>query len=445
MKLRVLAALNLVLAVVLAVPGRASALTPGYNPAAGATVVNPIIDCNADPVNGIGNVAGIIIDDPNITVVNPQIRECDHGIRVEKKAGVMPTNVRIIADSEQPGYAATDFTLNRSAIAWEAGNGEVGDVSVPSTTVGGELTFVDNYRNLNATLTTSFRMHHTSSTCVLPCPTYSNADSPGAHWGIKFIADRTLGAPFEASHVRVDHNFVQGFDDEGISFDPRGNTPEMRLGYAAGQVTAKSARKDRLAISNVPKIENTMGMYVTVNEGVRQGRTLRIIARSRSTFTVADPSNYLRDVAVGTRVSVGGRYYDNLIDHNAIDAFHATAAKSGFNSAGLTFSRVKANLIYDTPDWNFPSTFHLRTTHQCIVVRSAAGPGGIPEFSFFNSVVGNTCQSAGDISAVVVSWGTYEVDTPTRIARNTFIGSPLGQIHRSTFGAALARPDSVER
>jgi hypothetical protein len=419
----------LILTVAAATPASAAPFPVSHNPPAGATVVNPEIDCNADPLNTTIGAAGIIIDDPNITIINPEIRECVHGIRVQKKAGVMPTGVRIIASSAYPGYAETNFTLNRSAIMWLAGNGEVGDVSAQADQVGGELEFVDNYRDFNGALTTSFRMHHTSATCVLPCPTFSGADSPGAHWGLKFIANRTLGAPFGATGVRFDHNFVQGFDDEGISFDPRSNTPSMRLAYAAGTITAKSAKRDRLTIPGIPTGESTVGMYVTVNEGAVRGRTLEIRSRSADAFRVADPSNHIPDIVIGTRVSIGGRYFDNLIDHNTIDLFHATAAKSGFNTAGQTFSRIVGNVFYDTPSFDYTSAFHLRTDHQCIMIRSAAGPG-VPTFSFYNAVVGNTCTDAGDISAVVVSWGTYEVDSPTRIRDNTFTGSPLGEVHR---------------
>jgi hypothetical protein len=161
-----------------------------------------------------------------------------------------------------------------------------------------------------------------------------------------------------------------------------------------------------------------------------QGRTLEIRSRSADVFTVADPSDHIASLVVGTRVSIGGRYFDNLVDQNTVDLFHATAAKSGFNTAGQTFSRIERNLFYDTPNFPYPAAFHLRTDHQCIMIRSAAGPYGVPAFSFHNSIVGNTCQDAGDISATVVSWGTYEVNSPTWISGNTFTGSPLGQLHR---------------
>jgi hypothetical protein len=409
-------------------PAIAVPLPPGQNPGPGATLVNPIIDCNANPVGATGNVVGIIIDDSNTTVINPSIRECDQGIRVTKKNGVMPTNVRIIASAASPGYAATNFTLNRAAIEWRAGNGEIGDVSAPADQVGGEMQFTNDFRYLAGNLTTGLRIHHTSSTCTIPCPTFSGADSPGAHWGLKFIADRTLGAPYEASHIRFDHNFVQGFDDEGISFDPRGGDGAVALSLGAGSVTAKSATQDTLTISNIPS--GGVGMFVRVNEGAAKGASLKITARRSNVFTVNDPTNVIGSVAVGDRVTVGGRFFDNRIDHNTIDAFHHTAAKSGFNTAHLLYSRIADNLIYDTPSFNYQPSFHLRTNHQCIMVRSLAGPAGIPNFSFFNSVVGNTCRDSGDISAVIVSWGTYEVDSPTWISGNTFTGSPLGQVHR---------------
>jgi hypothetical protein len=418
------------LGAVVPVPARGSPYPVGYSPQAGETVVNPVIDCDADPVAGVGAAVGIAVHRANVTIVNPQIRECDHGIVVRKDVGVMPTGVRIVASADHPGYTETNFTLNRSAITWLAGNGEVGDVSAPSNQVGGELYFEDNHRYFSGTLTTDFRMHHTSSTCAIPCPTFANADAPGAHWGLKFIANRRLGTPFEASNARFDHNLVQGFDDEGISFDPRGNVPSMRLGYAAGSVTARWARRDTVSLFEVPTTERTVGMFVIFNEGSAKGSSLRIVSRSGNVFRVADPRDILERVTPGTRVTVGGRFFRNRVDHNVIDVFHATAAKSGFNTAGELYSRISANMIHDTPAFAYPDAFHLRSHHQCIIIRSAAGPGGVPAFSFFNLVIRNTCDSAGDISAVVVSWGTYEVESPTCIRLNTFSGSPVGEVWR---------------
>jgi hypothetical protein len=117
------------------------------------------------------------------------------------------------------------------------------------------------------------------------------------------------------------------------------------------------------------------------------------------------------------------------VDHNVIDLFHATAAKSGFNTAGQPYGRVTQNLLYDTPSFRYPNPFHFRSDHQCVIVRSAAGPG-IAAFSFFNRIKGNTCDSAGDISATVVSWGTHEVRSPTCIGGNSFVGSPRGSLRR---------------
>ena len=395
----------------------------------GRTIINPQIDCNARPLEGIGNQIGIVVDESNTTIINPEIRECDHGILVRASDGVMPTDVRIIASADHPGYRETNFTLNRSAITWQAGNGEIGDVSAPAKQVGGEMYFENNYRSFSGTWTTTFRMHHTTSTCVRPCPTYSGADSPGAHWGLKFLADRTIGPPYEASSARFDHNFVQGFDDEGISFDPHGNEAQSRLGYDAGRVTSRSPRRNTVTLTDIASTETTTGMFVIVNDGLAQGASFKILSRRGRVFGVSDPEDVLGRLAAGDRVTVGGRYLGNVIDHNVIDTFHATAAKSGVNMGGVLFSRIVANRIYNTPTYPYPSSFHLRTDHQCVIVRSAAGPG-VPSFSLFSSVVGNTCASAGDVSATVVSWGTYEVGSPTCIRRNTFVGRPLGRVWR---------------
>jgi hypothetical protein len=410
-------------------PAGAETLPDGYTPHPGEVVVNPQIDCNSDPVHNTTGLAGITVDGSDVTIINPSIRECSIGILVRKNSsGVMPTNVRIIADANYPGYQQTNLTLNRAGIKWQTGNGEVGDVSALNDSVGGEFKFVDNYRAFSGTFTTGFRLHHTSSTCNLPCPTYSGADSPGMHFDLKFLYDRTSGYPHEASNVRFDHNFVQGFDDEGISFDTHGADPDKRMGYAASSVGDKTAKT--LQLANVPTTSSTIGMWVVFNEGQARGRSVQITARNGSSFTVADPDNWLSKVDVGDRVSVGGRFYNERIDHNRLDLFYATAAKSGINNAGMNYSVIEDNVLFDTPDFPFKDAFHLRTDHQCVLQRSTAGPGGVPAFAFFNSIRDNTCKDAGDISSVVVSWGAYEVRSPTCIGGNSFVGSPRGSVWR---------------
>lgn len=402
-------------------------------PPTGNVIVNPVIDCNANPVGTTGTQAGLVINQSNTTVINPSIRECGHGIRVQKANGVMPTNVRIIADAAYPGYAQTNFTLNRSAIEWKAGNGEIGDVSAPADSVGGALRFVDNYRAFSGNLTSGLRIHHTHSTCAIPCPTYSGSNAPGMMWGIKFIADRPLGAPFEASHIRIDHNFVQGFEEEGISFDARGGTASQRLSIAMESVSGKGV--GTLTIPNVPA-EPVVGMFVRPNVGAAKGETFKITARSSNVFTV---NGDISGVAVGDSVTVGGRYFDNLIDHNTLDAFHAVSAKSGFNTGHLLYSRVADNLVYDTPHFAYPARFNLRTDNQCIMIRSTH-VGGISDLSLYNSIVGNTCRDAGDISMVTLAEVPAAFTMPTWTSGNTFTGSPLGQEWRYHAPEAASDP-----
>jgi hypothetical protein len=407
--------------------GSPTPLSPNFNPGVGATIVNPIIDCNADPVNNTTGAVGIIVDEPNTTIINPSIRECIDGIRVQKKNGVMPTNVRIIADDRYVGYAQTNFTLDREGIYWIAGNGEVGDVSASDTQVGGAMKFIDNYRYFHGVLTTGFRMHHTTSRCsTSPCVRWSNSRVPGAHWGLKFLADRPLGAPYEASHVRFDHNSIEGVGDESISFDSRGNVTDRRSNAYAGTVSAVSAPDHQVSLIGYSTSENLVGQWVTFNEGGAKGRSVEIIAGSNN-LTVADPNDYLADVSVGDRATVGVRFFEETIDHNSIDL---SGGKTAIDFHGsVTYSTVAANAVQGLPSFCYSTAFHTRYScaPQCMMIRSLAGPYGVPAFSFFNTVTGNSCDGSGDITASVVSWGTYEVDSPTYLSGDVFAGLPLGQ------------------
>lgn len=410
--------------------GTPTALSPGFNPGAGATVINPIIDCNYDAVNNTTGPTGIIVDQSNTTIINPSIRECVTGIVVRKLSGVAPTNVRIIADAAYVGYAQTNLTLNRISIAWDAGNGEIGDISVPDAQVGGEFSFVQNYRYFQGVTSTSLRVHHTTAGCGGTCISWSNSRKPGAHWGFKFLADRTLGAPYQATNVRFDHNVVGGYHDEGIGFDSRANDPQ-RANLAGATVSSVDPLANTISVTGyfpaVPA-ESLDSQWVTFNDGAAQAATLQIIS-GLHTLTLADPANVLAQVSPGDRISVGMRFTRNLIDHNRVEQ---TGAKSGIDFHGMqTFSRIEGNVIHGVADLVYAPRFHTRSAvaPQCIMVKSMAGPAA-PAFSFLNSVVRNTCDSGGDISLTVISWGTYEVNSSNWASGNVFTGTPSGQLHR---------------
>jgi hypothetical protein len=405
-------------------------LPPNYNPAAGATVIAPVIDCDHDVQNLAGELpAGIIIDDPDTTIINPQIRDCATGIQVQSKAGVAPSNVRIIADAAHPGYVDTILTHNRAGIRIKRGTGvEIGDVSAPAEQIGGEFYIEDSYKYFEGNGGTDVRVHHTTG-AMGPTPSiFSPQTEPGAFWGYKWLADRTLGMPREVSRARFDHNDVSGFDDEGISFDSRGNTATLRSNAYNGTVKKVTPGTDKVTLTGdaATTAENLVGLWIIFNEGGAKAASLQITARSSGTFTVADPTNKLGSVGVGNRVTVGMRFHQNQIDHNRVDP---TDAKTGIDFHGSTlYSRIEANHVVGTPTFAYGTPFHYRTltAPQCIDVRSMAGPQ-VPAFSFYNSVVDNHCEGSGDISATVISWGTYEVDSPTWMAGNSFSGTPTGQ------------------
>jgi hypothetical protein len=226
--------------------------------------------------------------------------------------------------------------------------------------------------------------------------------------------------------VRFDHNSIADVGDESISFDSRGNITDRRSNAYAGTVSAVSTANDTLSLTGYTTSESLVGQWVTFNDGDAKGRTVQIAAGSNS-LTVADPSNYLAGVSPGDRVTVGVRFFDERIDHNSIDL---TGGKTAIDFHGsTTFSTIEDNLVHGLPDYCYPSAFHVRypCAPQCMMVRSLAGPYGVPAFSLFNTVTRNSCYGSGDITASVVSWGTYEVDSPTAVWSDAFAGVPAGE------------------
>lgn len=419
-----------------------------YKPAAGETVINPVIDCDEPVLIATEPLpAGIIVQNDDITIVNPNITECFTGILIRKNptTGAVPDNIRIIADDTQAGYATTQLLFNRTGIAAQrVTNLEVGDIS-PSVQggQGGALDINNSYHPFNGSGGIEARIHHLKVWCSPTCSQYTASGElqpPGAHWGIKWLADRSEGAPFEASEIRMDHNDVSGFDDEGISFDSQGGTPDKATIVEEGDVFKRSSVLNTVQLNGVVASSILVGHYIIVNEHAAQGKSLLITAKGNGSgnsvkYTVTDADGDPDDVlnlliagSPGTRVSLGMRFFHNEIDNNLINV----SAPDGSAQSGIAFggtqlySRIGFNTINGTqvPPFQFVPEYHLRedangdVVAQCIFVRSLAGQGGLPKFSFQNSVVGNTC-AGGDLSATVISWGTYEVNSPTWMDANT--------------------------
>lgn len=389
--------------------------------------IHPVIDCGINPETQQAETPiGIVVDQSDHTIINPEVRNCQTGIQVQANtAGVVPDNVRIIADATQPGYTTTTLTHNRTGIrVRRATNLEIGDISAPTDQIGGALRFSNNYKHFEGTGTTIARIHHTTSELGVGSIYVPQTTKRGALWGYKWIANRSFGAPYEVAFARFDHNIVAGYFEEGLSFDSRGGNDPLNTALGAGTITGKGATT--LTIPGIPTTESTINQYVIVNEGPSQAASLRITARAGDTFTVADPNGWFGGVQVGQRVTVGMRYYRNEVDHNQVDT---QDVKTGIDFHGASlYGRIEANTMTGTPSFAYGTPFHIRLTGQpqCLMVRSMAGPT-LPKFSLLNSVVGNHCQDAGDITASVISWGTYEVDSPTWMATNTFAGTPTGQ------------------
>jgi hypothetical protein len=408
-------------------------------PPADSVVTNPVIDCNHDPLPGGGGPSGIIVQNSNVTIINPEIRECGSGVLVRKNpsTGAVPDNIRIIAQSGIAGYLETNITLTRTGVNVDrVTNLEVGDVSAPADQVGGEFEIVDAYRPFAGHGGIGSRLHHIKAYCEPACSTFSGSSMPGAFWGIKWLADRSLGVPFEASEMEIDHNSVSDYSDEGISFDAHADDDPTSAVYGAGTITAKSLySKRQLTIPGIPTAESTVGMFITANDhqpgevpGIR-GRTWKIASRSGDKFTLASgqaTSAQWGSITAGVdRVSIGMRFFHNYIHHNTVTGKQPPIGqypKTGINFGGsVSFSRIEANTVNGDFTYDFPSNFHYRqdagtSVDQCIVVRSLAR--SLPVFTFYNSVVNNICNSQGDISSGIVSWAGYEVDSPTWIDGN---------------------------
>jgi hypothetical protein len=417
-------------------------------PPADSVVTNPIINCNHDPIPGGGGPSGIIVQNSNITIINPSIRECGSGVLVRKNpsTGAVPDNIRIIAQSGIAGYTATNIFLTRTGINVDrVTNLEVGDVSVPDSQVGGEFEIVDSYRPFAGSGGLNARLHHIKAYCQPNCSTFTggSTNGPGAFWGFKWLADRSLGVPFEASEVEIDHNVVSDYEEEGISFDAHANDVPAAAVYGAGTITAKSVYSKRiLTIPGIPTTESTVGMFITINDHQNlevpmiQGQTWKIAARGTGSkvneFTLV--ANEATSSEWGSidpnvdRVSIGMRFFHNWVHNNRVTPIPlddpGVETKVGIAFGGsVSFSRIAGNVINGDFIYNYPPEFHYRvisgtdSADQCIFVRSPAR--NLPVFSFQNSVVNNLCNAQGDVSSTVISQGGYEVDSPTWISGNT--------------------------
>ena len=391
---------------------------------AGTTLVAPNVACTGDPAAAPGNLPkGITIRASNVTVVNPKVTNCQRGISIEKTStGAIPSNVRIIGDASRPGYSVSELRHNRNSIfVQRLYGGEIGDVSEDGTD-GGRPFINDTWKFVEVEASQNLLIDDLTGNCGTTVwkAQWNPGNKPGCFFGIKWLSKRATGAPHLISSNTVSDVRLTGVTEETISFDGHFNTANMSSNVATDTVASRDAGANRLGLSDADwasVTENLTGQYVNVVDGTQQGKYLRILSRSKNTFTVDDPNNVIGAMANGNKVSVGQTYAGNRVLSNTINS-QGGKVHIDFHVVGVN-SRIAGNTLTGTNSFRYGAgVMHLRQLNgtdapQCINVRTGFFPPasiggktvGIQRIglSANNSVVGNSCQH-GDISLTLATW-----------------------------------------
>jgi hypothetical protein len=370
--------------------------------------VTPNVHCSGDPnSNNDGFTVGVQVNADNVTIKNPRVDNCDYGIRSDKST----MGLRIIHD---PAVAKnTLLTHNRNSIYLSSCTDcEIGDIRADGVD-GGGFVIRDTMRIMWAVASTNLNMHDVDADCGVNT-VFNNG--LGCFFGVKWLSERNAGQPYVVTNNIVKDNLIRNVEEEAISFDGRFNEPNKMAYLGTDTVSARSAANDTITLSDSRwGSQNTAGMYITVAQGPHQGDYLRILSKSGSTFTVADPNNYLADMTTGSgqRVNVGYVYDGNKVLSNTISA--APHEKVAIDTHGVgNHVQIRDNRISGNFAFNYSDAFNYRQVNgadapQCIDDRTwihsgssaLAGTGPILGISAQNSITGNTCDR-GDISLTVV-------------------------------------------
>jgi len=351
-------------------------------------------------------VRGVNIVNPNVVLINPQVKGCSVGILV--RAG----GFKLLADKNRVGYASAASPAlhsNYRGIVFDQGafGYEVKGLNE------GELFMRNNYRPITLKAGYDCLIADTDIDHLTPLdwdPTLRSSGSRRAVFGIKAragydllpVADRSL------HDCVIRSNDVAGFEEEGISLDANGGGMDaVTLVQGSSALAAVDAAKDTVTLAQPAggqwtNLQNAQGAWLSFNQGGAVGRYLKIVAVDTASLmlTLSDPNDYLSLAGAGDPVSVSAPYRNVTISDNRVDA---EGARVGMDFHGPVYSsRLMNNTVTGTQSYQYGSDNHLRVTSggvapQSIRVTTLADmpPGTMTPrphvgIASYNSVVGNS-------------------------------------------------------
>jgi hypothetical protein len=330
------------------------------------------VTCSTDltPANS-GTGQGINIVNPNVVLINPQIKGCSVGISVG--AG----GFKLLADKSKVGYASSaspaignnfrGVYFDRGAFGYEIkGLNE------------SELFMRDNYIPVNLQAGYDCLIADTDIDHPNPLdwdPTLRQSGIRRAKVGIKARADYTLLPAADRSFYdcQIRSNDVSGFEEEGISLDANGGgRDEVTLVQGSSPLAAVDAATDTVTLAQPSagqwsNLQDAQGAWLSFNQGGAVGRYLKIVGVNAASLklTLSDPNDYLSLAAAGDPVSVTAPYRNVTISENVVNE---DGALVGMDFHGPIYrSRMVNNTVTGTPiRVPFGPDDNTRLTGDCI-------------------------------------------------------------------------------
>jgi hypothetical protein len=344
----------------------------GWTPAANSVHLNPRVTCSADltPANTGTGQGGVNVLNPNVVLINPQIKGCSVGILV--KAG----GFKLLADQNKVGYgSATSPALHNNGRAVRFDQGSF-DYEISGLN-GGELFMRDNYRSVQLTAGHDCLIEDIDIDHPAPLdwdPTARASGPRRALNGIKVLPDYANLPVADRSFYDcvIRSNDVAGFDEEGISLDGNAGGPSGGIDTAStiqgtSPLAAVDATTDTVTLAQPPGgqwtgLENAKGAWLSFNQGGAVGRYLQILAVDAASrrLTLSDPNNHLSLAAAGDPVSVTSPFRNIKISDNVINA---EGSRTGIDFHGPVYrSRMANNTITGKPSYSYPLSNNFRLT-----------------------------------------------------------------------------------
>jgi hypothetical protein len=332
--------------------GTANKFTTTLAPWAGQTILNPVRKETRTRYKDVG----ILVNQDNVTIVNPDIEGYLYGVKVTRKPnGDLPKNTRILFDPTAQGAStARGFVDNYMGVYGERFYGlEIGGLT------GSFLKFRDNYRPIELSGGIDLNVHHNDILGPGYVHPLSYNGVRGSVSGIKFLPDASLGKPLETMGIQITDNKLAQISEESISTDCRGNegdkTPIREIDY----VSSVDPQRDKvtLASGNWDSSTSTYDNYWMVFiGGTSSGKRVQILFRSGRVFTVSDPNDYLLGVGAGSIAMICIPFISPYVARNQIDARWGRVA---IDAHGLTYEG-----LYEDNQIIPPNSFRYTTRER---------------------------------------------------------------------------------